>query len=155
MSRLTEAHKLELESILQAKTEGSPRFDMRAIQRYVLWRVFDLGWTIERFGEFDRFSIGDHGREANKPERMGKKYQWLAYHEILIVSGCNLHDDLAHRSSCGPSIIPLRWLPHRASSQIHPVQTLTSACSRLSSPVRSALLLPFGGFGLRRRALSQ
>ena len=83
MSRLTEAHKLELESILQAKTEGSPRFDMRAIQRYVLWRVFDLGWTIERFGEFDRFSIGDHGREANKPERMGKKYQWLAYHEIL------------------------------------------------------------------------
>ena len=83
MSRLTEDHKLELESILQAKTDGPPRFDVRAIQRYVLWRVFDLGWTIERFGWFDRFSVGEHRRSANKPERMGKKYQWLAYHEIL------------------------------------------------------------------------
>ena len=82
-SRLTEAHRLELESILQSKADGPPRFDVRAIQRYVLWHVFDLGWTIERFGWFDRFSIGDHGRSANKPERMGKKYQWLAYHEIL------------------------------------------------------------------------
>ena len=83
MSTLTEDHRSQMESILQAKSNGPPRFDVRAIQRYVLWRVFDLGWTIERFGEFDRFSIGDHGRSANKPERMGKKYQWLAYHEIL------------------------------------------------------------------------
>ena len=51
---------------------------------------------------------------------------------FLIVSGCNLHDDLAHRSSCGPSIIPLWWLPHRASSQIHPDQTLNL---RLLSPL--------------------
>ena len=83
MSTLTEDHKSKMESILQAKASGPPRFDVRAIQRYVLWRVFDLGWTIERFGEFDRFSIGDHGRSADKPERMGKKYQWIAYHEIL------------------------------------------------------------------------
>ena len=83
MSTLTEDHKSEMELILQAKSGGPPRFELRAIQRYVLWRVFDLGWTIERFGEFDRFSIGDHGRSADKPERMGKKYQWIAYHEIL------------------------------------------------------------------------
>ena len=83
MSTLTEDYRSEMESILQAKSGGPPRFDVRAIQRYVLWRVFDLEWTIERFGEFDRFSIGDHGRSANKPERMGKKYQWIAYHEIL------------------------------------------------------------------------
>ena len=83
MSALTEEHRLELESIEQAKLDGSPRFDVRVIQRYVLWRVFDLGWTIDRFGEFARFYIGDHGRAANKPERMGKKYQWIAFHEIL------------------------------------------------------------------------
>ena len=83
MSRLTEAHKLELKSILQAKSDGPPRFDVHALQRYVLWRVFDMGWTIERFGYFDRFAIGFSGRHANKPERMGKKYQWIAYHEIL------------------------------------------------------------------------
>ena len=60
-----------------------PRLDLAIIQRYVLWRVFDLGWTTERFGWFDRFAIGYHGREARKAERIGKKYQWIAYHEIL------------------------------------------------------------------------
>lgn len=59
------------------------RFDLRLIQRYVLKRVFDLGWTTERFGQFDRFDISSSGRKANKPERIGKKYQWIAYHEIL------------------------------------------------------------------------
>ena len=82
MSKLTEFHRLELESILQANSADRPEFDVREIQRYVMWRVFDLGWTTERFGEFDRFSIGFQGREA-KLERMGKKYQWIAYHEIL------------------------------------------------------------------------
>ena len=83
MPALTEGHRAELESILKAKSEGPPRFDVRAIQRYVLWRVFDLGWTEERFGHFDSFTIRYSGREANKPERIGKKYQWIAYHEIL------------------------------------------------------------------------
>ena len=61
------------------------RFELREIQRYVLWRVFDLGWTIKRFGHFDRFSIGYHGRDASKAERIGKKYQWIAYHEIMAL----------------------------------------------------------------------
>ena len=60
-----------------------PRFDLREIQRYVLWRVFDLGWTIKRFARFDRFSTGPQGRDASKAERIGKKYQWIAYHEIM------------------------------------------------------------------------
>ena len=60
-----------------------PTFNLSEIQRYVLWRVFDLGWTIERFGYFDRFDVGYRGREASKAERIGKKYQWIAYHEIL------------------------------------------------------------------------
>ena len=53
------------------------------IQRYILGRVIDLGWTVDRFGEFDEFTIGHSGRDASKPERIGKKYQWIAYHEIL------------------------------------------------------------------------
>jgi hypothetical protein len=60
-----------------------PRFDLRLIQRYILWRVFDLGWTPEHFGDFDRFEVDDHGRAAKKAERIGKKYQWIAYHEIM------------------------------------------------------------------------
>ena len=53
------------------------------VQRYVLGRVFDLGWTVERFGEFDGMVRSGYGRNADKAERIGKKYQWIAYHEIL------------------------------------------------------------------------
>jgi hypothetical protein len=89
-SVLTEEHARALEPVLNAlysNDEGKhpPRFDLRLIQWYVLWRVFDLGWTTERFGRFDRFSIGFHGREASKAERIGKKYQWIAYHEIIAL----------------------------------------------------------------------
>ena len=84
---LTEEHRIELESILTDEGDQyarrGPRFDKAIIRRYILWRVFDLGWTTQRFGHFDRFSIGYSGRAASKPERMGKKYQWIAYHEIL------------------------------------------------------------------------
>ncbi len=62
----------------------APRFDTKLIQRYALSRVFDLGWTTDRFGEFDSYIKGKWwDRDASKPERIGKKYQWIAYHEIL------------------------------------------------------------------------
>ena len=87
MAVLAENHRAEMESVLREESEREgregPRFEKKLIQRYIVWRVFDLGWTIERFGYFDRFDIGYSGRDAAKPERMGKKYQWIAYHEIM------------------------------------------------------------------------
>jgi hypothetical protein len=85
---LTGEHAERLNEILIAKDGGHemnnpPGFDLGQIQRYILRRVFELGWTTERFGYFDRFVIGYRGREASKPERIGKKYQWIAYHEIM------------------------------------------------------------------------
>lgn len=59
-----------------------PRFDLKLVQRYVVARVFELGWTPERFDFFDTH-LRERGREASKPERIGKKYQWIAYHEML------------------------------------------------------------------------
>ncbi len=53
------------------------------IKRFILWRAFDLGWTVERFGNFDRNQVDRVGRESKKAERIGKKYQWIAYHEIF------------------------------------------------------------------------
>ena len=65
--------------------ERRPKFDVAGAQRWTLQRVFELGWTLERFGAFDRSQRLESrdGRAANKPERMGKKYQWLAWHEML------------------------------------------------------------------------
>lgn len=47
------------------------------------WIFEKYGYDIEKFGEFDR-SMGS-GRARNTPykERIGKKYQWLAFYEIL------------------------------------------------------------------------
>lgn len=87
---LTEEHAQRLVSIWAEKEHEyeesrPPGFDLHQIQRYIIWRVFNLGWTTERFGHFDRFAIGYHGREASKAERIGKKYQWIAYHEIMAL----------------------------------------------------------------------
>ena len=71
--------------------ELRPGFDLKSIQRYILQRVVSLGWTARRFGIFDsslRFA-GSHPRGTQKPERMGKKYQWIAYHEILAFMADN------------------------------------------------------------------
>ena len=126
MSTLTKDHRAEMQSIQQAKVDGPPRFDVRAIQRYVLRRVFDLGWTIERFGEFDRFSIGDHGRSANKPERMGKKYQWIAYHEILAY----LSDHYQYRQ---PSFNDTGDRQYEGPWQLH-VRDIDPSCPLRSTP---------------------
>ncbi len=70
-------------SFHSAGHKSAPDFDLSIVQRYIAKRVFDLGWSTELFGEFDRDKIGYEGRSANKPERFGKKYQWIAYHEVL------------------------------------------------------------------------
>jgi hypothetical protein len=59
-------------------------FDLSTAQRWIFQRVFELGWTAEKFDWFDRhLNRNGYGRHANKAERIGKKYQWIAYHEFL------------------------------------------------------------------------
>ncbi|MFA6241453.1 MAG: hypothetical protein WC655_11010 [Candidatus Hydrogenedentales bacterium] len=103
----------ELEAILREKDDiwnarGRPRFNLRIIQWYILRRVLELGWTSESFDDFDRNSVQSRGREAKKAERMGKKYQWIAYHEIMasIADHYQLDDDSGELDGtlgyCGP-----------------------------------------------------
>ena len=73
-----------IDSMLNGGSNGqAPRIASQLLRRYILRRVFDLGWTEERFGDFDAIVNSDYSRDASKPERIGKKYQWIAYHEIL------------------------------------------------------------------------
>lgn len=105
---LTPIHFRQLDELLTVMDSNEdrepPRLDLSLIQRYVAWRVLDLGWTSDRFGEFDRFDIGLSGREASKPERMGKKYQWIAYHEImaLVADHFQFRDDQIADTYEGP-----------------------------------------------------
>ncbi|HMN14000.1 MAG TPA: hypothetical protein PKD55_16920 [Bellilinea sp.] len=68
---------------LSVGNDQQSRFDISLAQRWILQKVFDLGWALERFGEFDEYVNYNNRRESKKPERIGKKYQWLAYHEFL------------------------------------------------------------------------
>jgi hypothetical protein len=69
---------------LQDPQGNAFNFDLSLAQGWILKRVFDLGWTVEQFGWFDRrVDQYSYGREANKAERIGKKYQWIGYHEFL------------------------------------------------------------------------
>ncbi|WP_438275836.1 hypothetical protein [Nitrobacter sp.] len=65
-----------------------PSFDRMRARRWVCKRAHDLGWTPELFGEFDR--VHAHGsRTEHRVERIGKKYQWIAFHELLARLGDN------------------------------------------------------------------
>lgn len=59
-------------------------FDYGLAQRWIFNRVLQLGWSPELHGKFDR-NINYHrtDRSEHKPERIGKKYQWIALHEFL------------------------------------------------------------------------
>ncbi|ACY13636.1 AVAST type 2 anti-phage system protein Avs2 [Haliangium ochraceum] len=89
-STLSSEHAALLDTIGVMEDSGRtsmepPRLAFKGLQRYILKRVFDLGWTFEQFGRFDRFSTGSNDRRASKAERIGKKYQWIAYHELLAL----------------------------------------------------------------------
>jgi len=114
---LSQEHSSIFEQIckdLQIENKKPVRFDLNQIQRYILWRVFDLGWTIEKHGHFDRFTIGFHGRDAKKAERIGKKYQWIALHEIMAFVSDNFQyyeafdQDVIDHTYVGPWQIHMR-----------------------------------------------
>lgn len=52
-------------------------------KRWVMRRAITLGWTPRLFGFEDRVIDRGNMREGHKLERWGKKYQWIAYHELL------------------------------------------------------------------------
>lgn len=59
-------------------------FPPERASRFIFQRAVELGWTPERFGEFDiEISRRSAYRSAHKSERFGKKYQWIARNELL------------------------------------------------------------------------
>ena len=78
----------------KAVSMGEPRtmFDAAWAQRWVFQRVISLGWNPREFAEFDhRVNYWDASRTEHKPERLGKKYQWIAFHELVARISDNYH----------------------------------------------------------------
>jgi hypothetical protein len=82
--KLFETAQGYIETGFETDNYNKKRFDVKLVQRYILKKVFDLGWTMEKFGAYDA-RLDDYSRDAGKAERVGKKYQWIAYYEIMAL----------------------------------------------------------------------
>lgn len=60
-------------------------FNAWDVRYWIVKRVFVLGYNRQINGEYDRYvrDYNGYGRHDNIIERIGKKYQWIAYYEIL------------------------------------------------------------------------
>jgi hypothetical protein len=103
LSSTQEAALIRWQSKRQRRGDPKETFDIDVARRWIFTRVLSLGWTPERFLETDRMINYDNMREARKPERIGKKYQWIGYHELLGLLADNyrwhsgFHYENAHR----------------------------------------------------------
>lgn len=58
------------------------------VRENVLWRIYQLGYSLEKFGGIDKEIIFNTRMDrrpdyAGKVDRYGKKYCWIAYNELL------------------------------------------------------------------------
>ena len=61
-------------------------FDLALAARFIAWNCRTLGWSAERFENFDTgHYTSQHGRSDGdeRTERIGKKYQWISWHMLL------------------------------------------------------------------------
>ena len=70
------------------RTEDPEDPNVVSIRERILWRIYGLGYSLERFGETDRqiaqsrFSPRPSESDEYRVDRYGKKYSWIAYHEL-------------------------------------------------------------------------
>jgi hypothetical protein len=56
--------------------------DSQILANIVIKNVFDMGYDVELHGHYD-ISIRGYNRHDHNPERIGKKYQWIATYELI------------------------------------------------------------------------
>ncbi|TRO77809.1 hypothetical protein [Trichloromonas acetexigens] len=65
-------------------------FDSQWGRRWICKRAHELGWTENLFGDFEKFHCRGYDRNNHELERIGKKYQWIAFRELLARMADNL-----------------------------------------------------------------
>jgi hypothetical protein len=88
MKSLSLDQKVKYRKLLRQTRYNYPRksggFDPELAKRWILKRVFEL-YNSDLHGRFDGHisTHYDNGRSDHPTERIGKKYQWIALHELL------------------------------------------------------------------------
>ena len=108
LNSLNSLERAEWNGIRNKDHGGDKRwFDLRELQRFVVERAFAFGWTPENFAAFDR-EVGTGSRNDHDRERIGKKYQWIAYHEALARISDNFQFIDPNNDSC-PQVYQHAW----------------------------------------------
>lgn len=71
----------------------------------VKWIFEKYGYDVEKHGEFDR-NIEYNGRHSHRAERIGKKYQWISFYEILARVSDNY---LFYENSYSEDVEPIKY----------------------------------------------
>ena len=70
--------------------ERQAPFSRKWVQRWVCKKVYEMGWKKELFAYFDD-DVSSYGINSPKIERIGKKYQWIAFHTLMAHLADNVH----------------------------------------------------------------
>ena len=60
----------------------------KRVKANVYWRIYELGFSLENFGEIDKWisvensNLGRYHEHPRKIDRYGKKYSWIAFFEL-------------------------------------------------------------------------
>lgn len=87
LAALTPELRARFKSELPYEEHGDTQirlFSRQRAQRWVAWRAIDLGWSKKKHEHIERnFAGWRRGRTEHVVERIGKKYQWIAYWELV------------------------------------------------------------------------
>jgi hypothetical protein len=80
-------------AVRDARDDKPVRPDPDLLGRWVANRVLELGWTPDRFKDTDEMLGRWHWRQSDV-ERVGKKYTWIAFYELLgrLADHCPLQE---------------------------------------------------------------
>jgi hypothetical protein len=90
-----------LEKINLKKNRSYNNLNSEPIKRWIVNRVFELGYDYKIHGSYDQSSESYNDRSENKIERIGKKYQWIALFDILamIADNYKMYDNWSEKQT--------------------------------------------------------
>tara|TARA_R110002049_G_scaffold166707_1_gene332813 strand:+ start:1768 stop:6573 length:4806 start_codon:yes stop_codon:yes gene_type:complete len=65
------------------------RLDSNPFRRWIVKRVFELGYDVELHGRYDKHLSNYGNSYSENTERIGEKYQWIALFEVLAMISDN------------------------------------------------------------------
>ena len=87
-------------------------FPSEGVRNWLVKRAYELGFDVELHGRYDRFAKEWTFRNSEgRIDRVGKKYQWIAFHEVMGILADNYKykDDNANEGYGGYEVFHGTW----------------------------------------------